>query len=64
MIRNTFKLRRDVYATGRVGAATFFVKFLFVLNLAKISLKCFNARREYAMAKSLLRGWRDGIRDI
>lgn len=63
MIRNCFKLRREVYATGLVGRATAFTKFLFFLNLIVITAKSLNSRKELAVAKSLLNGWLDGWRE-
>tara|TARA_R110001599_G_scaffold353864_1_gene600864 strand:+ start:34814 stop:35692 length:879 start_codon:yes stop_codon:yes gene_type:complete len=62
MIRNTFRLKREVFATGYVGRASAFTNFLFFLNLAKLSINAVIDKPSLEIVKSLANGWIDGIR--
>ncbi len=63
-IRNTIKMRRDVYATGMVGKTSLPQDFLFFVNLARETLKALIEEPRPGIAKSLLKGWIDGIRNV
>lgn len=62
MVRNSFKLRKEVYATGLVRKPGVYTNLLFFLNLTKASLASLAAPQKFAIAGSLLRGWRDGVK--
>jgi len=61
MIRNTFRLKREVFATGQVGEATRFTNFLFFLNLVSLTVKSLVEKPRIDIAGSLMRGWKDGF---
>ncbi|RLA49703.1 MAG: hypothetical protein DRR42_15115, partial [Gammaproteobacteria bacterium] len=60
MIRNLFRLKREVFATGLVGDSSKFTNFLFFLNLLVQTIKALMEKPQLNIAQSLLRGWRDG----
>ncbi len=64
MIRNSFMLKREVFSIGLVGTPSRFTNFLFFLNLARLSFSSIRKKTEWPVAKSLLRGWRDGFRGV
>ena len=61
MIRNTFRLKREVFATGLVGESTAFTNFLFFLNVFSLTIKSLLQKPRLSIAASLIRGWKDGI---
>lgn len=61
MIRNSFRLKREVYATGLVGESSKFTNFLFFLNLFSQTIKALLEKPRLNIAWSLARGWKDGF---
>jgi rhamnopyranosyl-N-acetylglucosaminyl-diphospho-decaprenol beta-1,3/1,4-galactofuranosyltransferase len=64
MIRNTFRLKREVFDTGLVGSSSKLSNFLFFVNLTVLTLKSIRQKKELDVLKSLFRGWRDGFRGV
>lgn len=63
-IRNSFKLKRDVFATGMVGSSAKFTNLLFCANLFKISFSIIRESTTLATFKSVLKGWWHGYRGV
>ena len=61
MVRNTFRLKRQVFDTGLVGQSSRFTNFLFFMNLVNLTRKTFFEKPRFDIARSLLRGWKDGF---
>lgn len=61
MIRNTFRLKRQVFATGLVGETSVFSNFLFFQNLLSQTIRAFLEVPRLSVARSLMRGWKDGF---
>lgn len=62
MLRNSFRLKREAFATGLLGQPSKFTNLLFFLNLMNLSLQYFWERKQLAILKALSRGWIDGLR--
>ena len=61
-IRNSFRLKSDVFKTGLVGESTRFSNFLFLLNMLRTSIKYLWLKKEFSILKSVCKGWLDGYR--
>ena len=61
MIRNTIRLKREVFGTGLVGHPSNFTNFLFFLNLVSQTIKALLEKPRLNIAWSLMRGWKDGF---
>ncbi|MEM6580396.1 MAG: glycosyltransferase family 2 protein [Pseudomonadota bacterium] len=62
MVRNTFRLKREVFATGLVGESSKFTNMLFFLNVCQLSISALLEKPRVEIFGSLARGWIDGIR--
>lgn len=60
--RNAFKLRKDIFQTGLVGHASRANTTVFFLFMIINSIKMLREKREWIIAKSIIKGWRDGIK--
>lgn len=61
-VRNSFKLKRDAFSTGMLGAPTKFSNCLFLINLVHGSLRLIKENPSWIIVKSIWRGFFDGFR--
>lgn len=60
--RNTFKLRKDVFQTNFVGHPSRTSTVIFILFMLVNSIKMLRENSKWAILKSIVRGWRDGLK--
>ena len=60
--RNSFRLKRDIFATGAVGGATKLTNILFFINLAHAALKMLRERFDWSIVTSIGKGLADGYK--
>lgn len=62
IIRNSFRMKRDAFSSAPIGTSTKKTNFFFFVNLLGYSVNAFRHQPCWSMAKSVLRGWRDGMK--